>query len=163
MCANPLNRLLVRCDDGTACSRFHCEIAKRHALFNGKCRYSRALVFNDTTQSASGRDCSEDKKRQIFRRGSRFQLTIDTDQHGLGKTIDKCLRRQNVFNFGRTDTKGKSSQCAVRRRVTVAANHHHTGTHQTLFVHQYVFNALRRIIGTVERRNAEVTAILGQV
>ena len=64
-----------------------------------------------------------------------------------------------MFNFGRADAEAECAERTVGRRVAVAANHHHPRADKPLFVHQYVLNALVRIVGTVKGVDAEMPAV----
>lgn len=43
--------------------------------------------------------------------------------------------------------------------MAVAADHHHAGAHEPLFVHEDVLDALIRVVGPIEGVDSEMTAV----
>ena len=157
---NPGKGFFVRCDECTAGTGFHREIAERHAAFHGERCHGGPRVFDDESQGAAGGNGFKDGKCQVFCGGTGGKFSRDRDAHGARRAVDERLRGEDVFDFRCADPEAQGTQRTVRRGVAVAADDDHAGAHEALFVHQNMFNALIGVVGTVEGGNAVFPAVL---
>ena len=55
-----------------------------------------------------------------------------------------------MFNFRGSDAKTQRADRSMRGGVTVSANHNHSGAHESLLLHDHVFNALKGAVSAIK-------------
>jgi hypothetical protein len=64
---------------------------------------------------------------QVLRGDAGTQLAAYVDRERFRLALQQALRRQHVADLGRADAECERAECAVRRRVAVAADDRHAG------------------------------------
>ena len=87
---------------------------------------------------------------------------VDRDPHRPKASIDKRLRRQQMFDIRRADTKTHHTERAIGRRMAVPRGNHHARQHEAEFGHHDMLDPLPRM-QHVENLDPKIAAVLDQI
>ncbi|MNS58221.1 hypothetical protein D3C72_911330 [compost metagenome] len=153
---------LVRCDQTGFSTHLDRHVAQGHTAFHAQCTDSIAAKLHHVTGSACAAGFTDNRQHDIFRGDTCRRLTFDFDFHGFRAALFQGLRRQNVLDFGGSDTKRQRTERAVRGGMGVAADDGHSRQGDALLRTHYVDDALIRVVQIVQL-NAEGVAVLNQL
>ncbi len=136
---------LVGCDHACAGTCLDRHVADGHPRFHRQRADRLAAVFEDVALSAAGTDLRNDREDEVLARHSGRQRAVDVDRHRLERPQRQRLCGHDVFDLTGADSHCEGTECAVRGRVAVAADHRHTGLGESELRTDHVDDALIEI------------------
>ena len=152
---NVFDGSLVNRHQTKAGTGFDGHIAHRHSALHRHTGNRRARILDGISGPASRSDFTDDRQDNVLRGHTISEFTFDIDPHLFGFFLPDGLRRQDMFDFGRTDPECDTTERAIRRSMRIAANHNKTRQGDALLRSHDVHNAVA-IVGEVEMHDTKV-------
>ena len=154
-----LERGIVGGDHTGARAAFDGHIADGHALVHVERADGGAGVLEDVAGAAADADLCNQGEDDVLGLYAGPQSAVDANLKGLRSPLQQALGSEHHLDFAGADTERQSAERAVRRRMTVAADHRHAWLSRALLRSDDVDNALLVAVDA-EAGDAEIGAVL---
>ncbi len=154
-----IDRHVVRRDQPGTRPRLDRHVADRHPPFHRQSLDRRPVIFDRMPGRAPGANLADDRQNDVLRLEPRAKAPGHLDSKRCRpKSLPERLRRQNMLNLTRADSKRQRTECSVCARMAVPANNSHSWKRQPQLRPDHVHDPLPPARNVV-KRDSELRAV----